>query len=121
MTLSDLLLSSTLPDLAALRQVALVFDTALCQRLVNVQAWFGDPRHVPHPVALTDGRWMLCGDVLTECQPGGIVYEGFSHLDPSRFGEIEVVPLAEVEIAEPQPPQLVAEERLQDPADPGVE
>lgn len=111
MTLSDLLASATQPDLAALRQVALVFDAALCQRLVNVQAWHGDPRHVPVPVALADGRWMLCGDVLTECQPGGIVYGGFSHLDPSRFGEIEVLTLAEVEIADPQPPQLVAEER----------
>lgn len=111
MTLADLLASGQTPDLASLRQVALVFDAELCQRLVNVQAWHGDPRHVPVPVALVDGRWMLCGDVLTECQPGGIVYGGFSHLDQSRFGEIEVVLLAEVEIADPQPPQLVAEER----------
>jgi len=111
MTLYDLLASATQPDLAALRQVFLVFDAALCQRMVNVQAWHGDPRHVPVPVSLTDGRWMLCGDILTECVEGGIVWGGFSHLDSSRFSEIEVLSLADVEIADPQSPQLVADEK----------
>lgn len=110
MTLSDLLSSGGQPDIAALRQVALVFGSALCQRLINVQSWYGDPRHVPYPVALADGRWMLCGDVLTECHPGGIAYAGFSRLDSSRFDEIEVLPLADVEVADPQPPQLTPEE-----------
>lgn len=74
---------------------ALVFDAALAQRLAEVQAEYGDPRHVPNPLALTDGRFMLAADILTECLPGGLVYGGFSRLDAGRFAEIEVVPMAE--------------------------
>lgn len=77
------------------RDHALLFDAALAQRLAEVQAEHGDPRHVPSPVALTDGRFMLSADSLTECVPGGLVYGGFSHLDAGRFSEIEVVPIAD--------------------------
>lgn len=74
---------------------ALVFDAALAQRLAEVQAEHGDPRHVPNARPLTDGRWMLNADILTECLPGGLVYGGFSRLDAGRFADIEVVPMAE--------------------------
>jgi hypothetical protein len=76
------------------RQNALVFDAALAQRLAEVQAEHGDPRHVPVAVPLSGGRFMLLADILTECLPGGLVYGGFSQLDAGRFNEIEVVPLA---------------------------
>jgi hypothetical protein len=74
---------------------ALLFDAALARRLAEVQAEHGDPRHVPSPRLLTDGRYMLTADILTECLPGGLVYGGFSQLDAARFDEIEVVPLAD--------------------------
>jgi hypothetical protein len=74
---------------------ALVFDAALAQRLAEVQAQHGDPRHVPAPRTLTDGRYMLTAEILTECLPGGLVYGGFSQLDAGRFDEIEVLPLAD--------------------------
>jgi hypothetical protein len=74
---------------------AFLFDVALAQRLSEVQGQHGDPRHVPAPRTLTDGRFMLTADILTECLPGGLVYGGFSQLDAGRFDEIEVVPLAE--------------------------
>jgi hypothetical protein len=74
---------------------ALVFDVALAQRLAEVQGQHGDPRHVPAPRTLTDGRFMLTADILTECLPGGLVYGGFSQLDAGRFDEIAVVPIAE--------------------------
>jgi hypothetical protein len=74
---------------------ALLFDVALAQRLAEVQGQHGDPRHVPSPRSLTDGRWMLTADILTECLPGGLVYGGFSQLDAGRFSDIEVVPLAD--------------------------
>jgi hypothetical protein len=77
------------------RQNALVFDAALAQRLAEVQAEHGDPRHVPVAVPLSGGRFMLLADILTECLPGGLVYGGFSQLDAGRFNEIEVLPLAE--------------------------
>lgn len=96
MTLAELLASGAAPDITTLRAVALVFDAELRDRLIAVQEEHGDPRHVPSPVATNDGRWFLCGDILTECVVGGIVWAGFSHLDASRFDEIEVVPLADV-------------------------
>jgi hypothetical protein len=74
---------------------ALLFDASLAQRLGEVQAQHGDPRHVPAPRTLTDGRYMLTADILTECLPGGLVYGGFSQLDAGRFDEIAVVPLAD--------------------------
>jgi hypothetical protein len=74
---------------------ALLFDVALAQRLAEVQGQHGDPRHVPAPRTLTDGRFMLTADILTECVPGGLVYGGFSQLDAGRFDEIEVLPLAD--------------------------
>jgi hypothetical protein len=77
------------------REHALVFDAALAQRLAEVQAEHGDPRHVPVAVPLSGGRFMLLADILTECLPGGLVYGGFSQLDAGRFDEIEVLPLAD--------------------------
>jgi hypothetical protein len=92
MTLSDLTLPVSYKWGVA---HALVFDVALDQRLAEVQGQHGDPRHVPSPRSLTDGRFMLTADILTECLPGGLVYGGFSQLDAGRFGEIEVVPIAD--------------------------
>jgi hypothetical protein len=92
MTLDDILLPVSYEWGAA---HALVFDATLAQRLAEVQAQHGDPRHVPAPRTLTDGRYMLTADILTECLPGGLVYGGFSQLDAGRFDEIEVVPLAD--------------------------
>jgi hypothetical protein len=88
------------------REHVLVFDAALAQRLAEVQAEHGDPRHVPAPVRLTDGRWMLSADILTECLPGGIVYGGFSQLDAGRFDEIEVVPLEDAVALLPADPPI---------------
>jgi hypothetical protein len=84
---------------------ALLFAAALAQRLGEVQSQHGDPRHVPRPRLLTDGRYVLTADILTECVPGGIVYSGFSHLDAGRFDEIAVVPIEEaVALLPPDPP-----------------
>jgi hypothetical protein len=92
MTLSDVQFPVAL---SWARQYALVFDADLSARLQQVQSEHGDPRHVPVPAPLTDGRFMLNADILTECVPGGILWAGFSHLDAGRFDEIAVVPLAE--------------------------
>lgn len=82
---------------------ALLFNAALAQRLAEVQSQHGDQRHVPNPLLLTDGRYMLTADILTECVPGGLIYGGFSHLDASRFDEIEVMPIADAIALLPEP------------------
>lgn len=92
MTLADLTLPVTYEWGVA---HALAFDAGLAARLAEVQGQHGDPRHVPAPQQMQDGRFFLTADILTECLPGGLVYGGFSRLDAARFTDIEVIPLAE--------------------------
>lgn len=90
MTLADLL--ADMPPPAELTQLALVFSEELRDRLVAVQAEYGDPKFTAYPAALSDGRYMHQASILAGCQPGGVYHAGFSHLDASRFDEIEVMP-----------------------------
>ena len=102
MTLADL----TLPvQYTWGRQHALLFGLDLAQRLAEVQAQHGDPRHIPAPRSLTDGRFMLHAEILTECLPGGLLYGGFSQLDAARFDEIEVVLLEQALALLPPEPE----------------
>jgi hypothetical protein len=94
MTLADLI-SSPL-SLAQLRGIALVFSADLRDRLVTVQSEHGRPQFTVFPAGpTTDGRYYHCADIIAEVGSGGIYAAGFSHLDASRFNEIEVVPLAD--------------------------
>lgn len=86
------------------RTCGLVFDAALAQRLADVQAEHPS-RFVAQPVPLVDGRFLLCGDLLSEVGAGGLYAGGFSHLDPSRFSEIEVIPWADALALLPPPPE----------------
>jgi hypothetical protein len=54
-------------------------------------------------VATDDGRYLLCGDLLSEVGAGGLYAGGFSHLDPSRFNEIAVLPWDEALALLPEP------------------
>lgn len=84
---------------------ALVFGPSLAQRLAEVHAEYGDPNIVPSPLPLTDGRFMLTADILTECV-GGFLSVPFSHLDASRFDEIEVLPIADALALLPPSPSI---------------
>jgi hypothetical protein len=102
MTLAEL----TLPiPYAEARQFGLLFSAAMATRLREVQSQQGNRMHMVDPQQTTDGRYFLNGDVLSECDPSGIFFAGFSHLDPSRFSEIDVVPLADAVAL--LPPDLV--------------
>jgi hypothetical protein len=101
MTLADLTIPMAWADC---KDLALVYPYEIAVALYRLQAEHGDPRHVPVGRELTDGRWMLCGDILSEVGSGGIVYSVFSHLDARRFDEIEVVPLANVVALLPSEP-----------------
>jgi hypothetical protein len=105
MTVADLLPSLPLPYSQA-SQYGLIFDAALAARLAEVQAMHPS-RHYAKPVMLTNGRHLLCGDLLSEVGPGGLYAVGFSQLDAGRFSEIEVVPLAEALALLPPEPSPV--------------
>ena len=106
MTLSDL----TLPvPHAECKDLALVYSYDVAVLLYGVQEEHGDPRHVPAGRQLTDGRWMLCGDVLSEVGEGGILAGGFAFITPEMMEQIEVIPLADaVALLPPESPSPVS-------------
>ena len=100
-TVADLLPYLPLPyDYA--RQWGLVFGSDLADRLAEVQAE-NPSQHYARPTLLTDGRYYLGGDLLSEV-PTGLYGSGFSLLDPSRFHEIAVLPVADALALFPPPP-----------------
>lgn len=102
MTVADLL--PLLPmDYGDARELGLVFDAALAGRLAAVQAETPS-RHYARPTRLDDGRYLLCGDLLSEVGPGGLYAAGFARLDASRFDEIAVMAWPDAVALLPPPP-----------------
>lgn len=105
MTLADL----TLPiSDAAAKGYALVFTPALAGRLAELHAEHGSPNCVPMPRVLTDGRLMLCADVLTEIEPGGLLHAMWEAADKQVLGaSVEVIPWADaVALLPPDQPMV---------------
>ena len=114
MTLAEFL-ATPLPDTATLQTLAIVFDTALAQKMLNYNAWYGDPRCTVYPAPTADGRWCHVADILPQCiTEGGIYAAGFARLNAENFSQVEVVPLADLEWPEEPPPQLVPEPQPSD-------
>jgi hypothetical protein len=91
MTLAEL----TLPvAYAGCKDLALVYPYEVAVALYQVQVEHGDPRHVPVGRQLTDGRWVMLGEVLSEVGPGGLLCGAFLHITPEMMANVEVVPLA---------------------------
>jgi hypothetical protein len=105
MTLADLINQPVSYDTA--KDLAIVFSPALAAQLAAVQAEHGNPRHVASPVDLTDGRKMLCADLLTEIGPGGLYSGGFAHLPSELFPSVEVLPMSQVLPLLPQPEEEI--------------
>jgi hypothetical protein len=103
MTLSDLTLPISYTDA---RGLALVFTPALAGRLAQLHAEHGSTNCVPMPRTLTDGRLMLCADVLTEIEPGGLLHAMWQAADQAVLGaSVEVMPWADaVTLLPPDPP-----------------
>jgi len=89
MTLEDLI-----PDLplsyAQGTIYGLVFAIDVKMRLDEIQQEH-PPVNYATPVATTDGRYVLHGDLLSEVGPDGMFGGTFSYLDQSRFNEVEVI------------------------------
>ncbi len=99
MLLSEL----TLPvPYADCKDLALVYPYEIAVALYGVQEEHGDPRHVPVGRQLVDGRWAMCGDVLSEVGEGGILSQAFAFITQEMMASVEVVPLADLEFAVPE-------------------
>lgn len=73
-----------------LKGLALVFNSSLKNILEATQETF-QSKHKASPVELSDGRYMLCADLLTEIHPGGLYSQGFGLLDTDLFAQVEVI------------------------------
>jgi hypothetical protein len=69
----------------------LVFDASIAQRLNEAQPAY---QHQVAPITLTDGRYTLCADLLTEKY--GIYAPTFAALDQSAFPLVQVVSQSEI-------------------------
>jgi len=93
MTLADLTLPISDADA---KQLALVFTPQLAGRLAQLHAAHGTTNCVPAPRVLTDGRLMLCADVLTEVMPGGLLHDMWAAADQAvLLPSVEVIPWAD--------------------------
>jgi hypothetical protein len=78
-----------------LKGLFLVFNSSLKSILEATQETFNS-QHKVSPVPLTDGRFMLCADLLTEIGPEGLYSQGFGLLDTDLFSQVEVISLEEI-------------------------
>lgn len=105
MTLADLITQPVSYDSA--KELAIVLTPEQAATLGAVQQQYGNPHHVAAPVPLTDGRLMLCADLLTETGPGGLYAQGFAHLPAELFAQVQILPMADAIALIPQPdPEL---------------
>ena len=104
MTLEDLKLPISYEDA---KGYALVFTPQLAGRLAQLHAEHGSTNCVPMPRTLTDGRLMLCGDVLTEIAPGGLLHAMWAAADQQVLGaSVEVMPWADAVALLPPDPAI---------------
>lgn len=105
MTLADLLPTIAGMTDADAKALALVFGDAPYNALLAVHAQRPDARDRVQPVQLTDGRWLVCADVLREATTGGLYAEGFALLPSELFGDVDVMPWDDA-VALLPPPQM---------------
>lgn len=105
MTLAELITQPISYEAAC--NLAIVLTPGQAATLGAVQQQYGNPRHVAAPVPLTDGRLMLCADLLTETGPGGLYAQGFAHLPAELFAQVEILPMADAIALIPQPEEEI--------------
>lgn len=93
MTLADLISHPVSYESA--KELAILLTPDQAATLGTIQAQYGNPQHVAAPVPLTDGRLMLCADLLTETGEGGLYAQGFAHLPSEIFPQVQVIPMQE--------------------------
>ena len=87
------------------RGIALVFAPALAARLGQLHAAHGSTNCVPVPSPLTNGRLMLCADVLTEVRSGGLLAAMWSAADQTVLGAAVEVMSWDAAVAMMPPPE----------------
>ena len=100
MNLADHLQAGTLPSADEM----LVLDTATRDAVLAIQAQHGNPCHQMMPVALTDGRWGIGADVLSEAS--GLFAGTFQHVPRELAAAVAVISREQFMALLPQPASL---------------
>ena len=90
------------------KDLALVYSYEVAVLWYTIQQEHGDPRHVGVGLPLSDGRWMMYAEILSEMYPGGIVGWAAERLTPEIMAQIEVIPLADALALLPESPSPVS-------------
>jgi hypothetical protein len=102
MTLAELELPMAWADC---KDLALVYGYEVAVALYDLQQEHGDWRHVCYGRQLTDGRWMIDGEILSMVGDGGIYGWVKDHMDAETMEQISVVPMADaLALLPPEPP-----------------
>lgn len=82
------------PSIDDLRSRGLIFSAADKDSMLAKQEQIDKPFRIA-PIELTDGRWAICCDTLTEISPG-VYQELFAALDTDKLATAEMLPWADV-------------------------
>ena len=83
------------PSIEDMQSKALLFPAALHDAMQAKQGNI-DTNHLVSPVLLTDGRYGICCDILSETEEGHIFHELFSVLDMAILNTGELVDMTEL-------------------------
>lgn len=78
------------------KSLALVYSYEVAQQWYAIQEEHGDELHIAVGVELPDGRWALCGDILSEIRLGGVFEWAMGRISQSLMEQIDVVPAESV-------------------------
>lgn len=95
MTLSDVLSRLPMPY-ADCADMAVVMDQAGADAINAAQASHGTTTYVVEPRPLTDGRWFVCGDLLSEVGPGGLWAASWAAVNVAAISQATIVPMSDV-------------------------
>jgi hypothetical protein len=96
-------------DLDTLRAYALVFDAPLAGVLAERWHAYGTVNCCPVPRTLTDGRYMLAADILSEVRPGGLLEAMWEHSNQAAIAAgVTVMPWADAVALLPVDPPIGA-------------
>ena len=97
---------ATNPSIEDMQSKALLFSAALYHAMQAKQGNI-DTSHLITPVLLTDGRYGICCDILSETGSGHIFSEIFGALDTAALNTAEIADMSELVELLPAPEPLV--------------
>jgi hypothetical protein len=88
-----------MPPLSELPGLWLAFPADIAQGLQSAQEDQSTIR--VEPIQLSDGRYAVCADLLSEVGDGGAYEQSFSRLNPALFEHVVVITDAEYQAMQP--------------------